>query len=49
MLMTKNLQKIDRNPAYFKGWACKFDRVKSPCYCKNNEPVGRYVCYKFHS
>ena len=49
MLRTKQIQLIDRNPDIFKDWGCKINCVKSPCHCKNIDPVTRYVCYKLFS
>ena len=43
MLMTKMLQMIDKSPDIFKQSGCKANCVKSPCYCKNNDAVTRYV------
>ena len=33
----------------FKNWGCKIFSVRAPCYCKNNDPVSRYVCYKLYN
>ena len=46
MLRNEILQMIDKNPDNFKDWECKIIFVKSPGYCKNNDPVTEYVCYK---
>ena len=48
MFRTKILQLVDKNPDNFKEWGCEINCVKSPCYCKNNNPVTRYVCYKLY-
>ena len=47
MLATKILQLIDKNLDNFKHWGCDFKRVKSPCYCKNKDPITRYVCTNY--
>ena len=49
MLMSKILQLIDKNLENFKHWGCDFNCVKQPCYCKNNHPVWRNVCYKLYA
>ena len=48
MLTTKISQLIDGNIDIFEDWGCKINCVKSPCYCKNNDHVTRYVCYKLY-
>ena len=45
MLMIKILQLINKNSDNFKERGCKIVCVKSPCSCKNNDLVTRYVCY----
>ena len=49
MLMTEILQLIDMNLDHFKHWGCDFNCVKQPCYCKNNNPGFKYVCYILYS
>ena len=49
MLATKILQLIDKNLDSFKDWGCDFYYIKQACYCKNKDPVSRYVCYKLYS
>ena len=48
MIMTEFLQLIDKNPDSFKEWVCKFNCVKTPRHCENNNLVFRHVCYKFY-
>ena len=49
MLMTKKKQLIDENLDVLKQWGCDKICVKSSCYCENNNPVSRYVCYKLNT
>ena len=49
MLMTKIFQLVDKKLDKFKHWACDFKCVKQPCFCKKNNPVCRYVCYKIYA
>ena len=46
MFATKIIQRIDKNRDNFKHWGCDFNCVKRSCYCKNNNPLCRYVCYR---
>ena len=49
MFMTKILQMIDKNLDNFKDWGCKFNCVKRRFYCKNNNPVTRFVCCELYA
>ena len=44
LLEYKMLQLIDKNLDTFKQWGCKNNCVKSPCFCKNRDPVTGNVC-----
>ena len=48
MLMNRMLVLIDKNPDGLKVWGCNKISIKSPCYCKNNDPATRYVWYKIY-
>ena len=39
----------DRNFDKIKDWGCKVESEKSPCYCKNNDPVTGEVCYNLYT
>ena len=47
MLMTKTLQLIDKNFDKFRNWVCSTSISTAVCYCRNTNPVARYVCYIF--
>ena len=48
MLMTKTLQLIDKNFDKLRNWVCPTSISTAVCYCRNTNPVTRYVCYIFH-
>ena len=47
--MKKMLKLIDKNPDSFRNWGYKIISIKSPCDCKNSDPVTRYVCNKLQT
>ena len=48
MFINKILQLIDKNLDNFKHWGCEFNCLDQPWLCENNNPVTKYVCYKFY-
>ena len=48
MFINKILQLIDMNLDNFKHWGCEFNCLDQPWLCGNNNPVTRYICYKFY-
>ena len=48
-IVTKIIKLIDRNPDNFKDCGCKINCVRSPCYCKNSDPLTIYVCCKLYT
>ena len=49
MFINKILQQVDKDLNNFKHWGCNFNCLEEPWNCTNNNPVTKYVCYKFYS
>ena len=49
MFITKVLQLIDENPDNLEDWACPTICCAVVCYCRNSNPVTRFVCYRFYT
>ena len=49
MFLTKVLQFFDKNPDNVKDWASPTICFTAVCYCKNTNPVTRFVCYKLYT
>ena len=47
--ITKILQLIDKTPDKVKDWPCPTNCSTAACYCRNTNPVTRYVCYRFYT
>ena len=44
MFITNILQLIDENPENLEDWACPTNCSTVVCFCRNTNPVTRYVC-----
>ena len=46
MLLEKIIQLIQVILDIFEDWACPTNCTRSICYCRNTNPVSKWLCYK---